>query len=235
MTQHRTRLTFLNTGLLVVALVGPALAKEADSDGAEPMAAVDGLSEPHSVAPRSVDILAPSHRLFGIFPDHERDTRTPPTAAGLLRTTVADTFDPAVFAWLGVTASLRHSAGGYQQRYATAVADNAIGNFMTSAVAPSLFHQDPRYVALGHGNVLRRVGYALSRTVVTQSRSGHAQFNYSEIAGNAAAAGLSNFYYGPADRSVGGTVTRWGSQVLWNSVSNELKEFWPDVRQRFQR
>ena len=53
-----------------------------------------------------------------------------------------------------------------------------------------------------------------------------------EIGGNAVAASLSNLYYSPADRTVTGTLTRLGSQVLWNCLSNELKEFWPDIRRK---
>jgi len=67
---------------------------------------------------------------------------------------------------------------------------------------------------------------------VTRTRSGGATFNIAEVAGTAAAAGLSNVYYSPADRTVGGTMSRWGTQIMWDTVANELKEFWLDIRQR---
>jgi hypothetical protein len=179
-------------------------------------------------------------RMFGIFPDGSAIDRAalqaPLTTSELFVRTASHTFDPVVFPMLGVTAAFRGTPGaGYQQRYLTAVADNALGNFMTSAIAPALFHQDPRYVASDRSGTLRRAGYALSRSVVIRSQSGHLQINVSELGGNAAAAGLSNLYYSPADRTVTGTLTRWGSQVLWNCVSNEMKEFWPDIRQRLAR
>jgi len=175
--------------------------------------------------------------MFGIFPDgsavDEAAHRVPPTTRQLFSITASHTFDPAVFSFLTLTAGFRNTPGAdYQQRYLTAVADNAIGNFMTSAIAPALLHQDPRYVASGRDGILRRAGYALSRTVVTRSSSGRTKLNYSEIGGNAVAAGLSNLYYSPDDRTLSGTLTRWGSQILWNCVSNEMKEFWPDVRRR---
>jgi len=31
------------------------------------------------------------------------------------------------------------------------------------------------------------------------------------------------------------TATRWGSQVLWDTMTNELKDFWPDTRRRVYR
>jgi hypothetical protein len=51
----------------------------------------------------------------------------------------------------------------------------------------------------------------------------------------AIAAGISNAYYAPGDRTVGGTLARWGMQVLWDTVSNELKEFWPDIRRKMRK
>ena len=41
---------------------------------------------------------------------------------------------------------------------------------------------------------------------------------------------MSNAYYPVSNRSISATLTRWGSQVLWDTVANELKEFWPDVK-----
>ena len=105
---------------------------------------------------------------------------------------------------------------------------------MTTAIVPSLVRIDPRYFELGPGaTTLRRAGYALSRTVVTRSQSdGSRRFNIAEIGGNGAAAALSNLYYLPENRSVSNTLTRWGSQILFDAAANELKEFWPDIRHR---
>jgi hypothetical protein len=46
---------------------------------------------------------------------------------------------------------------------------------------------------------------------------------------------FANVYYPRADRSVTTTLTRWGMQVMWDSLSNELKEFWPDIRRKIRR
>jgi hypothetical protein len=42
-------------------------------------------------------------------------------------------------------------------------------------------------------------------------------------------------YYPSSDRSIGDTLTRWGMQVMWDTVSNELKEFWPDIRRKIRK
>ena len=60
-------------------------------------------------------------------------------------------------------------------------------------------------------------------------------FNLSEIGGNAFAGMLSNAYYPAAERSTANTLARAGSQVMWDTVSYECKEFWPDIRRMLQQ
>ncbi len=180
-------------------------------------------------------------RLFGVLPNYstvEGVDHVPPVSAGdKFRMAGLTSFDPYVFPFVGVVARMSGAQGSmsYPRRYTTSLADNAIGNFLTSAVLPSALHQDPRYFELGHGSLWHRAGYALSRAVITRGGSGTSQFNASEVGGNLLAAGVSNLYYPAADRSVANTLTRWGTQVLWDTLSNELKEFWPDIRREIRK
>jgi hypothetical protein len=81
--------------------------------------------------------------------------------------------------------------------------------------------------------VWHRVAYAASRSVVTRRRTtGSRRFNVSEIGGNLTAAALENAYYPSSSRSLTSTAGRWGMQVMWDTLANELKEFWPDIRRR---
>ena len=65
---------------------------------------------------------------------------------------------------------------------------------------------------------------------------GHnSQFNYSDVTGNAIAAGLSNLYHPVDDRSWPDTLMRWETQMMWDVLSSELKEFWPDIRRRIRK
>lgn len=91
------------------------------------------------------------------------------------------------------------------------------------------FKQDPRYFTKGHGGFWSRTGYAASRVLVTRSDKGTEQFNISEIAGNLAAAGISNAYYPAAKRGVGNTMNNWAVQVGLDSAFDVLMEFWPDI------
>jgi hypothetical protein len=186
------------------------------------------------------------NRIFGVLPNYstvERHTDVPPiTTKATFKMFALGSFDPYVFPFVAFTAGIAQvdndepswgrGAGGFGKRYVTAFSDNTIGNFMTTAVAPTLLHQDPRYFVLGEGSVLRRAGYALSRSVITRTRAGRRTFNLSEIGGNMVAAGISNAYHPPEDRTWSGTASRWGIQVMWDTLTNELKEFWPDIRRR---
>ena len=80
-------------------------------------------------------------------------------------------FDPFEFVLIGVVAGINQAADsnpsygqgmeGYGKRYATAYGDNLIENFMSSAVLPSILHQDPRCYQLGHGVFWRRSAHAV--------------------------------------------------------------------------
>ncbi|HVN21293.1 MAG TPA: hypothetical protein VMU05_21075 [Dongiaceae bacterium] len=156
---------------------------------------------------------------------------------------VDDSLDPTAFLVAGVFAGLSmaqnqyrsfgHGAEGFGKYYGGAFADQAIGNTMTEALLPIALHQDPRYFIKGQGGFFKRVAYATSREVVTRSDRGQAEFNTSELLGNAIAAGISNVYYPAADRSLGNTFGKWGEQIGIDAGFNIMKEFWPDVRRKF--
>jgi hypothetical protein len=185
-------------------------------------------------------------RVFGVLPNYltvEDATRASAiTTRATFRMAALNSFDPYVFPFVGAITAIAqvenqdHSLGRgprtYLERCATSLADSSISSFLTSAIIPTLLKQDPRYFERREGSTWHRAAYAATRTVITQSRSGEAQFNLSGIGGNAIAAAVSNSYYPSEDRSTGQTLTRWGTQVMWDAVSNELKEFWPDIRRK---
>jgi hypothetical protein len=156
----------------------------------------------------------------------------------------ADSFDrgtialAALFAGNSQLTRSNPSFGNGMQAYGrysgTAYADLVIGDYMTEAVFPTILHQDPRYFRRGSGGGLSRLGYAMGQIFWTHTDSGGAQFNYSEIAGNATAVAISSAYY-PDGRNVGSAVSKFGSQIGVDMASNLLKEFWPDLRKKLAR
>lgn len=145
---------------------------------------------------------------------------------------------------------------GYAKRYGSAFADGSIENFMVGAVLPSLLHQDPRFFQTSDGGFAHRAAYAVSRIVVTRTDSGRSQFNYSEIFGSALSAAISTNTYHPrsfittrydpttgmltyihnaSDRTLPNTLSVWGTQVAYDTITIVIKEFWPDVRRAMHK
>jgi hypothetical protein len=198
------------------------------------------------VCPAASLFAQENDRVFGVLPNYstvdgrpaDNDSTTTPkiSTRQSFRLASLSSFDPVIFPYVGLmTAFDGNRDANYGDRYMRAFADNSIGNFMTTAVVPSLTSQDPRYFRAGEGGVFRRIAYAASRSVVTLTRSGHAVFNISEVGGNLAAAGLSNLYHDPADQTISGTMSRWGLQVMGDTIANELKEFWPDIHAKLRK
>jgi hypothetical protein len=136
---------------------------------------------------------------------------------------------------------------GYGKRYVTSFADGTIENFITSAVLPSILHQDPRFFQSEKGGFARKAGYAVSRIFVTRTDSGGSQFNYSEVVGSALSASISTFSYHPrstilsspsgprfipSDRTLANAASVWGSQVGFDTITIVVKEFWPDIHRK---
>jgi hypothetical protein len=189
-------------------------------------------------------------RLLFALPDFltvENAAQVPPLTAGQkFKLTARGTFDYMEFVWYAALAGIGQARGnepeygqgaeGYAKRFGEQFGDGAIENVMTKAALPSLLRQDPRYFQLGKGTIRHRTWYALSRTFITRSDSGTNQFNFSEILGSAASAGISTYTYHPSDdRNFQTVATTWGSQVGYDMISFVLKEFWPDLRRKLRK
>ena len=170
----------------------------------------------------------------------------PLTTGQKFKVVARSSFDYVEFPWYGFLSGLSQAensepgygqgAAGYGKRYGAAFADGAIENFWTSAIFPSVLHQDPRFFQLGKGGFWHRAGYAVSRIFVTRSDSGNSQFNTSEIVGSALAAGISTYSYHPhADKTLSNSLSVWGSQIGYDTITIVVKEFWPDIRRKLSR
>lgn len=182
-------------------------------------------------------------RILGVLPNYRTAEMaaeaTPLKPSQKLRIALKDSFDyPLMLVGAGYAliyqAENTHpefgqGTEGYFKRFGTSYADQADGNMMTEGFLPILLHQDPRYFRMAEGSKTRRTLYALSRLFVTQSDSGHKQFNYSEVFGNAISTGISLAYY-PDARDPTDYMQGWAVQIATDGASQVLKEFWPDVK-----
>lgn len=202
-------------------------------------------------APDPAIAPATSDRILGMIPNYQtvsdpHQNIVPLSVKQKFGLFAKETFDPFIAVSSAAGAALSQAdndhpqygqgSGPYAERFGAAVADVTTQNFFSDAVFASLLHEDPRYFRKGKEyRFWPRLGYALSRVVITRTDAGKSSFNYSGILGMTAGIALSNAYY-PA-RSVNGTVdvTRVGTSLISAALSNILPEFWPDIREKFFR
>jgi hypothetical protein len=147
-------------------------------------------------------------------------------------------FKAAVGGALGQATDLPEYGQGwdaYGARVGASAGDATFYGIFSQAVFPVVLKQDPRYFRLGSGTSGHRVGYALSRVLVTRGDSGRPQPNASRWLGSLAGAGMSYAYYPAANRTVRKTFARAGVSVAIDAGVNVLKEFWPELRGKLSR
>jgi hypothetical protein len=125
----------------------------------------------------------------------------------------------------GLSPALRSVGRGYREP-----------EFLGDFVVASALHEDTRYRRIGESRRLwPRVGYAISRSIVTRTDSGDGTFNWSNVVGTAMSAGLSNAYYPPVSRTAAATLTNWGTSIAGSGLANLMPEFLPDFKRWLKR
>jgi hypothetical protein len=114
---------------------------------------------------------------------------------------------------------------GFLRRWGARVAFNGTKQIVGNFAVASLLKQDPRYHPSPRRGVWRRVGHALSRVVVARGDDGSSQFNYSNIVGIGAAAGLSNTWHRDQDSGAAETAARFGLGIAAYVGVKLLQEF----------
>jgi hypothetical protein len=192
----------------------------------------------------------PNGRIFKLIQSHR--AAATPAQAEYMPLTVQQKFaiafrestDPGTFLLAAAIGGLGQAKGsnpsfgqeftGYTHYVGTKYADYVISDFMREGIFPSLLHQDPRYFRRGTGSGWSRVAYAARQVFWTRSDSGRMGFNYSQIAGGAAAVAISAAYY-PENRDARAAANAFEAQIGAHIASNVVKEFWPDLQRVFLR
>jgi len=223
----------------------PDKSNAAGSFSVDPPAAAQASDE---AKPTSKDVPEPpgGKRVFGVLPNYRtvdgNNVTSPLTNTQKFSIASKDSFDyPLVLLsgalagigqWSNQDPSFGQGMAGFSKRFASNFSDQALGNMMTEALFPVLLHEDPRYYRRGRGSIWSRTGYAFSTIFVTHTDSATVRFNYSEWVGNTAATAISNAYY-PDARTVGANVGKLVEQCSLDGLAQVLKEFWPDIKQKF--
>ena len=248
MAQFRTGRVNVTIALAFALTSCAVVAQQQSAPPAAPAPADTSANKPQPGTPAHDQDQQPDKRILGVLPNYRTAAKTaeyhPITPRQKFAIALKDSFDWPVYFVSGAFAGLYQlenqnpsfgqGVKGYAHRYITSYGDQTIGNMMTEGLVPTLMHEDPRYFPMWEGGKLHRAWYAARQIVIDHSDKGTARFNSAEWLGNAAAASIGNWYY-PQSRGLGPTWQRTYTQVATDAFSNELKEFWPDIKRLIKR
>jgi Carboxypeptidase regulatory-like domain len=115
-------------------------------------------------------------------------------------------------------------AQGYAKRFGADYGDTLASTFLSGAVFPSLFKQDPRYFYQGTGSTKKRILHALSNSVWCKGDNGRWQVNYSNMAGVVSGAAIASAYY-PSNNQGMNILTNSLVRMGESSLTGVIQEF----------
>lgn len=182
-------------------------------------------------------------RILGIMPNYRAvsaGVKPPPaTPNQAFRIATKQSFDYSAFIFVGLTSAIAEGDNshpklgkgipgfwGYSWR---GFVDKTDGNYWVVWILPTAFHEDERYYAMGRGPVLKRLGYAVTRVVITPDYNGHNTINGAELVGRGVAQLIGTTYYPSSDRTVSALSEKYGYALLRDASTNAFREVWPDI------
>jgi len=177
-------------------------------------------------------------RLIGVIPNFYTSyihDAAPLTWKQKFSLVARNSYDPVVFIGVGFGAGIEQAtnayagygqgAAGYSKRFAARFVDGRSSDFLTHAVFPALFHQDPRYFYQGSGSLKSRLMHAVGSPFVTRSDSGRTVLNSSYLLGDICSGALSNLYYPKANRGANLVFTNAAVGLAGRVGTNLVREF----------
>ena len=233
------------------AAAGVSSSASAPRETSLPDAPDAGLRTPQATQPDTTSATSdkPSKRILFIIPNARSvsagSTLPPQTVREKFSTALADTVDPANFALSALVAAYDYGRGAtpefgsggvaFGRYYWHSLADQSIENTSVEFLVPVLTHEDTRYYTLGRGGVRKRLGYSISRVVITRSDRGTETVNLGEILGAGLASGVSSRYYPSSQRDAGSVLSSYALNLGIDAASYVLREFDNDLARTFSR
>jgi hypothetical protein len=244
MNESTSPFRFLCVVLASLLVAGHCSAQETASASLPDAPLAQQTSPASGTTPPASHTDPQTKRILGIFPNFRAVSTSqylpPQSVKEKFVTASEDSFDyssfvlPILLAGYGQatneTPEFHQGAAGYGRYFWHTFVDQTDENYMVEFVVPSVTHEDTRYYTLGPGHgTLKRMGYAISRAVITRNDAGVNTFNMSEVFGAGAAAGISNLYYPSKERTFSNTADKWSTNVGIDAGTFIVREFWPDI------
>jgi hypothetical protein len=150
-------------------------------------------------------------------------------------------FAPAILsaAWGQLTDANPHygvDAGGFGERFGSAMLRQATDRLSGDGVFALAFHQDPRFYREGNGSYVHRGWRAARQALFRRSDDGAEQINYSGLLGHAASNYLAMTYYPKVSAGAGVATEGFATTIAGDMGSRLIQEFGPDLlRLAFRR
>ena len=161
-----------------------------------------------------------------------------------MRLAFRSSIDPVTFAAGFLSAGYREARDedtgfgwgpeGFGKRAGAAYLDAFNGTMIGNGILPSILHQDPRFFRMGQGTIRRRLLYsAATGFICKHDNTGKWEPNYSNVAGNIIAGGISNLYYPSSNSGIGQTISNGMLVTTVGTFAAVFNEFWPDISRHF--
>jgi hypothetical protein len=188
-------------------------------------------------------------RILGLMPNFRAvsagQVAPPPTSKEAFKIATENSFDYSSFVFTGLTSllakgtdahpDLGKGADGLWDYTWRGFLDKTDGNYLVIWALPTVFHEDERYYAMGHGSKWRRLGYSLLSVPMARNYEGHHVANCSELLGRAGAQAISTAYYPTADSNLPDLAAKYFYALLRDGATNSFREFYPDIAAHYIR
>ena len=154
-------------------------------------------------------------------------------------------FDYSSFIFLGITSLSAEGVGshpvlgkgvhGFYSYTWRGLIDKTDGTYLQGWLLPSLLHEDTRYYALGHGSIMTRALYVISRQGVTRTYGGRQTANIAGLGGKVLTQVISRYYYPSGSTSFGVLATKFGYSAMRDVGFSSIREFYPDIAAHYIR
>jgi hypothetical protein len=195
-------------------------------------------TEPSTAQPSGSGIVAKTLRMLA--PDED----TPLTAKGRLRAYLMDSIGPARLIGEAAAAGVEQGmdspkewhqgAKGFAERFGDNLAYNGVRTSLTYGTS-ILFHEDNRYFASGKKTFWGRLGHALISPAVARRYDGSETVSISSLTGIVGASTISRAWVPPSWQGGTNIVRSIGYTYAGMAGMNLVREFVPDLIQRFGR